>query len=191
MKYIFYLILFILPATTFGQTSERPWYVPDHYKLQFAGNIGFLSAGAGYLHGHDKLETDFMVGYLPKSIGGDDIISITLKSTYSPWKIKTNSDYSIVPFSIGPYLSYSFGSQFDTLLPNEYPDGYYWWATSLRFGAYIGGRVTRDLPGNINHVALYYELGTYDLEALSYLQNMDYLSVSDIFTLALGVKIGL
>lgn len=181
--------------TTFGQdvTDKKSWPIPDHLKTQFAGNIGFLSVGAGYLHGNDKLETDLFVGFLPKSIGGDHIVSVSTKMTYSPWKFALNEEYTVIPFSIGPYLSYSFGSQFDTILPNEYPDGYYWWATSLRFGAFVGGRVQMYIGDKqrIKSFDFYYELGTYDLEFLSYMQNREALQISDIFSLALGVKLRL
>ena len=181
--------------TSFGQdvTDKKSWPIPDHLKTQFAGNIGFLSVGAGYLHGNDKLETDLFVGFLPKSIGGDHIVSVSTKMTYSPWKFALNEEYTVIPFSIGPYLSYSFGSQFDTILPNEYPDGYYWWATSLRFGAFVGGRVQMYIGDKqrIKSFDFYYELGTYDLEFLSYMQNREALQISDIFSLALGVKLRL
>lgn len=190
MKHI-YLILLFITTFSFAQENEKHWLAPDHYKLQFAGNIGFLSAGAGYLHGNSHLETDLYVGYLPKKIGGDDIFSLTAKMTYSPWKIELDKTYHITPFSIGPYISYSFGSQFDTLLPNEYPSGYYWWASSLRFGAFIGGRVTKDTEGKLDHLSFYYELSTYDLKAISYIQNTEYLGLNDIFSLSLGVKFGL
>ena len=193
------LLLFTSVLMASGQDldSETPgkksWLIPDHMKVQFAGNIGFLSVGAGYLHGNDKLETDLYAGFLPRSIGGDHIISLTTKMTYSPWKFAINEEYTVIPFSIGPYLSYSFGSQFDTLLPNEYPKGYYWWATSLRFGAFVGGRVQMDLGAQqrVKSFDFYYELGTYDLEFLSYMQNQKSLQISDIFSLALGVKLRL
>lgn len=188
-KYAFTLLLFV-PFLA-GAQSRAEWYVPDHLKLQFAGNIGFISIGAGYLHGNGHLETDVFLGYLPKSIGGDDILSLTSKLTYSPWSLPLSSRYTVIPFSAGPYLSYSFGSQFDTFLPNEYPEGYYWWASSLRLGAFIGGRLKMALPATraFSHISLYYELSSYDLLMISLVQNTGYLGISDIFSLSLGLKI--
>lgn len=185
------LILSFCGVTTFAQENESRWYVPDHYKLQFAGRIGFLSVGAGYLHGKGKLETDLHAGYVPKSIGGDYIETITVKSTFFPWNNELGSGYSIRPFSVGLYLSYSFGSEFDTILPDVYPDGYYWWATSLRFGGYLGGSISKDLPnsGLFQNITLYYELGTYDLLFLSYIQNLETIRIYDITSLALGIKL--
>lgn len=174
-----------------AQESERRWYVPDHYKLQFAGKIGFLSVGAGYLHAKEKLETDIYFGYLPKSIGGDYIETFTLKSTFFPWNKEIGNGYNIRPFSVGFYLSYSFGSEFDTILPNEYPRGYYWWATSLRFGGFIGGSISKELPNSrvFQNITFYYELGTYDLLFLSYIQNLETVRIYDVTSLALGIKL--
>lgn len=192
LLFILFIVSISVLQAQYDQESKK-WYVPHHAKVQFAGNIGFLSAGPGYLHGKGKLETDLMLGFLPKSIGGDHIVSLTGKLTYSPWKTRIGEELTLIPFSIGPYLSYSFGSQFDTLLPNEYPEGYYWWATSLRFGAFIGGRIQTPLKSDqrIKGLDFYYELGTYDLEFLSYIQNTEYLNITDIFSLALGVKLRL
>lgn len=188
-----YIITIALLCVTngFAQEQKRKWYVPDHYKLQFAGKIGFLSVGAGYLHGKGKLETDLYIGYLPKSIGGDYIETVTVKSTFFPWNNELGSGYSIRPFSLGFYLSYSFGSEFDTILPNEYPRGYYWWATSLRFGGYLGGSISKELPKSelFQNITFYYELGTYDLLFLSYIQNLETVRIYDVTSLALGVKL--
>lgn len=195
MKRIICVALLLIPfyiSKAQEVTYEVNWYVPDHAKLQFAGNIGFLSIGAGYLHGRNKLETDLMVGFLPKSIGGDHIATITAKMTYFPIKKVLSNKLNFYPISVGPYISYSFGSQFDTFLPNEYPEGYYWWATSMRFGAYIGGKFEFNLSAtNSKLLSFYYELGTYDLLVLSYALNREYLNIDDIFSLALGVKLQL
>ena len=189
MKIFTAFMLLCVSAACYGQQKERHWAVPDHYKTQFAGNIGFISAGAGHLHAKDKMETDLFLGYLPKSVGGDHIFSLSSKTTFFPWTLQRSDNIMIRPLSLGAYLTYSFGSQFDTLLPNEYPDGYYWWATSLRFGMYAGGTVGKRFEGKVlSAVHAYYELSTYDLKFISYVQNSDALSIPDIFSLALGLK---
>lgn len=193
LKYIFIIAALSIVTSLSGQDKNKAWYIPDHYKMQFAGNIGFVSFGAGYLHGKDKLETDLFTGYLPKFIGGDRVITLTLKSTYAPWEKQLKENLSIKPFTLGLFLSYSFGSQFDTISPNEYPEGYYWWASSLRVGGFIGGMVTLDYNkgDNKKRITFFYELGTYDLLLLSYVQNTEQLKVWDVTSLALGVKFDL
>jgi hypothetical protein len=168
------------------------WYLPDHVKLQFAGGIGFLSGGPGYVSKNKTLETDLLLGYLPEKLGGDALVSATLKTSYSPWFINLKNTYHIAPFTIGAYLSYTFGPQFDSKWPSYYPKGYYWWATAFRPGAYIGGKAGRELPFSKRkrELQLYYELGTYDLLLISYVQNTGYLRPGDILNLSFGLKLG-
>jgi hypothetical protein len=196
--YKYLLILIIgLSLNASGQSEHafqhsRKWYLPDHLKLQFAGGIGFLSGGPGYLSRNKTLETDVLFGFLPQKFGGDALISITGKTTYSPWRIPVKNNNYIVPFSLGFYLSYTFGPQFDTKWPTYYPKGYYWWATAFRPGAYVGGKVGKDFEtvGRKRGFEFYYELGTYDLLLVSYVQNRGYLHLTDIVNLSLGVKYG-
>jgi len=195
MKKIFLPLLILLSLSAYSQEDQseekdRKWFIPDHLKLQFAGNIGFISGGPGYISKNKSLETDLMFGFLPKKFGGDALITITGKTTYSPWRIPLKNTYYIAPFSIGAYLSYTFGSQFTSKWPSYYPSGYYWWATSIRPGAYIGGKVGRDIKVNNRkkQFELYYELGSYDLLMISYVQNLNYLKISDIVNLSFGVK---
>jgi len=176
-----------------AQTEEktRKWYMPDHMKLQFAGNVGFLSGGPGYISRNKTLETDLLFGFLPQKYGGDALVSITLKTTYSPWRIPLKNTYYIDPFSMGVWLSYTFGPQFDTSWPSYYPAGYYWWATAMRPGIYFGGKAGKQITVNKKKRGLeaYYELGTYDLKMITYVQNIGTVKLSDIFSLALGVKL--
>ncbi|MCF0059276.1 hypothetical protein [Dyadobacter sp. CY356] len=195
MKKVLLPLLLLVNLAALAQNDKpglrnRKWFIPDHLKLHFAGNIGFLSGGPGYVSRNKTLETDLLFGFLPKKFGGDALITISAKTTYSPWKIHLKNDYYIRPFSIGAYLSYTFGPQFDTKWPSYYPAGYYWWATSFRPGAYVGGKVGRDLIINNRRkqFEFYYELGSYDLLMISYVQNLDYLKLSDIVNLSFGVK---
>ncbi|MCE7064857.1 hypothetical protein [Dyadobacter sp. CY326] len=195
MKKSFLLLLLIcsLAASaqeTYEQDLKREWYLPDHIKVQFAGNIGFFSGGPGYISRNKTLETDLMFGFLPQKFGGDALVTTSLKTTYSPWRIRLKNTYYIKPFSIGAYLSYTFGTQFDTKLPSYYPQNYYWWATSFRPGAYIGGKVGREVFFRNRRRSLdaYYELGSYDLLMISYVQNTGYLRLSDIANLAFGLR---
>ena len=192
-KYLLPLLLLLSLsglAQEVGLTHHHKWYLPDHLKLQFAGNIGFLSGGPGYVSRNQTLETDLLFGFLPQKFGGDALVTTTLKTTYSPWRIRLKNDYYIRPFSIGAYLGYTFGPQFDSKWPSYYPSGYYWWATAIRPGAYIGGKAGRNVVMN-NHrrsLELYYELGTYDLLLISYVQNKGFLKLHDIVSLSMGVK---
>jgi hypothetical protein len=172
--------------------TQRKWYLPDHFKLQFAGNIGFMSGGPGWVSRNRTLETDMLFGFLPKKYGGDALISLTAKITYSPWRINIDNDTYLRPFSMGFFMSHTFGPQFDSSWPEYYPKGYYWWATAVRPGAYIGGKIGKVMTnaGKPRSFEFYYEVGTYDLMAISYVQNTRFLKPGDVVSLALGVKMG-
>jgi len=195
MKKLLLLYCILISFTASSQVDtlagkRRKWYIPDHIKLQFAGNIGFMSGGPGYLSRNKTLETDILFGFLPEKFGGDALISLTAKTTYSPWRVPLKNTYYVVPFSLGFYLNYTFGPQFDSKWPTYYPKGYYWWATSFRPGAYIGGKIGKEVKyrKKIKGLELYYELGTYDLLLISYVQNTKYLKPADILSLSLGLK---
>ena len=193
---IFAALLLALSANLYAQDfipgKALKWYLPDHIKLQFAGGAGFLSGGPGYASKNKTLETDLLFGFMPEKFGGDALVSVTLKTSYSPWLIHLKNKYQIAPFTIGGYLSYTFGPQFDWKWPSYYPKGYYWWATAFRPGAYIGGKVARELafPKRKRELQLYYELGTYDLLLISYVQNTSFLNPADILNLSFGLKLG-
>ena len=195
MKKLLLLYCILISFTAIAQVDTladkgRKWYIPDHIKLQFAGNIGFMSGGPGYLSRNKTLETDILFGFLPEKFGGDALISLTAKTTYSPWRVPLKNTYYVVPFSLGFYLNYTFGPQFDSKWPTYYPKGYYWWATSFRPGAYVGGKIGKEVKyrKKIKGLELYYELGTYDLLLISYVQNTKYLKPADILSLSLGLK---
>lgn len=197
MKNILAIILILSGLQAHSQddslhVKKRKWYKPDHIKMQFAGNVGFISGGPGYISKNKTLETDFLLGFLPRKFGGDALVTTTLKTTYSPWRIHLKESKYIVPFSMGIWMSRTFGTQFDTSWPSYYPSGYYWWATAIRPGVYIGGKVGREtvLLKRKRGLEAYYELGTYDLKMVTYAQNTGTVRLSHIFSLALGVKMG-
>ncbi len=199
MKIKLIIICFFFPMYLNGQdstslvndTAEKKArsFLPHHMKVQFAGGIGFLAIGAGYTHLKKKVDTDLYFGYVPEKIGGDEIFSLALKSTYSPWTLGKPKRYTFYPFSTGAFINYTFGSQFWIIEPDRYPDSYYGFPTSLRIGIFVGGRVRYQLKNKkVKGVGLYYEVGTNDLELISYIQNPEYLSPLKIINLSFGIK---
>ncbi|GAA5024452.1 hypothetical protein GCM10023207_08100 [Marivirga lumbricoides] len=174
------------------QDKEKSWYLPDYAKLQYAGAIGFLSAGAGYSQFDGKMETELMLGFLPERIGGDNLTSLTLKSQFLPWTVNLKIDkYDLLPLYLGAYASYTFGDQFYVFTPERYPRWYYGWPTALRLGIFAGSRLRIHLPEMdiIKSVDFFYEVGSYDLKLASYIQNLEALSLLDVINIAAGIKI--
>lgn len=170
-----------LAATSARAADARPWYVPDHAKLQLAGNVGFLSPGAGYGLGR-RLEGDLFLGWVPEAIGGDDVFSVTGKLTLSPWRVEAGR-WRVRPFTAALQLTYTFGDQY-FVIPDE-P----FTPTALR--AALGFGAAASVPVRGRRVGLYAELVALDLGLLFWLSNRDALSPVDVFSVALGMRVEL
>jgi hypothetical protein len=199
MKKLFLLIitsLVFISAPTFAQDSHtsntnRKWWYPDHMVVQFAGNIGLVSAGPGYSFLNDKMNADFMYGIVPSFESNTSIHLLTAKLSYNPINIKLSENYMFEPLKIGSGISYSIGRQFYTTWPKQYPDSYYWWASSLRLTPFIGSTISRKIRNEntaIKRLELYGEVGTTDLDIVSKLDNKS-LSYGDILNIAIGTKL--
>jgi hypothetical protein len=126
---------------------------------------------------------------LPKRSGHDNVLIATLKFTHRVWKIDRFPDWELVPLTAGFYITYSFGSEFSTDLPDHYPSKYYWWSEAVRPNIFIGSRVSRKLKRSksIESIGMYFDLGTNELKLVSYIQNTDYLAAWDILHAGIGV----
>jgi hypothetical protein len=184
------LLLIALMAVqgAYTQDSAKHSLLPDHLKLQFAGGIGFLSIGAGYSNKKQWLETDVYYGYVPKSIGGVTIHSLTGKLSVFPIKFNFKN-YQLKPFSIGLLVNYTLGKQYFGFTPENYPFNYYGFPTSLHAGAFVGGQVNKKLKEKKpKQIGLYYEVISFDSEIISYLGNKNSLKFSDIINIGFGIK---
>jgi len=174
---------------------KHKWYIPKSATLQFAGSIGYFSAGIGYnLNKSGSSSLDLMYGYVPVPKGGDLSI-ITGKFAWRPFKIKINEWAVIHPINPGVFLSYHGGSNFDSKWDDdEYPKGYYWWSTAFRphisFSTEVKLNTEKLIPNlKIKTLSLYSEFNTNELYAISYIQNSHDLNLTDIFKLGLGARV--
>lgn len=157
----------------------RAWYVPDHGKLQLAGNVGFLSPGVGWALGR-RAEADLLFGWVPEAVGGTDIFALTGKVTWAPWSLRSGA-WSVEPFTAGLQVTYTFGDQYFVV-----PD-FAFTPTALRAGLALGAGATRPMRGR--ELGLYAELVALDL-GLSYaLSNRRALDLWDAFSVALGARV--
>lgn len=196
----FSLILSALPASAQVPTdsaatpSARRWYLPRHAVLQTAGGIGMVSGGVGYSVFRQRLDVDVLAGYVPRRYAGTEALGIfTLKTTYTPYTIALkNPRWRVQPFSFGGLVNYTPSRTLNRSRDEKYYDGYYWWSATVRFGAFVGSRLTRQLKPRANGqpraLSLYYELGTNDLYVVSKATNLPGLKVTDILTLGVGGK---
>ena len=164
--------------------KKNAW--PDHLKLQHAGGIGYISTGAGYILGKGKLEADLVYGFVPESIGGLDIHSLSTRISWLPIK-PIGARFRLEPLSTGILVNYTFGKQYFGFTPENYPFSFYNYPTSLHAAFFIGSRVSKQLKkGWFSRVGLYYELVSFDTELASYAWNTSSLRFTDIWSLGIG-----
>lgn len=169
----------LLLGATSAVASDRPWYVPDHGKLQLAGNVGFLSPGAGWALGR-RVDIDVLVGWVPEAIGGTDILSITGKVTWAPGAIDAGR-WRVHPFTAALQVTYTFGDQY-FVVPR-----FTFTPTALRSGIGLGAAASR--PVGARRAGVYAELVALDVPLVYWLSNRDALGPEDVFSLALGARL--
>lgn len=167
--------------------------IPTHGKIQYAGNMGFLSFGTGWDYGkRNQWETDLFFGFIPKYSSDHTKITFTLKQNYLPWSIDVTPKLAIIPFTCGLYFNTVFGEEFWVKEPERYPAGYYGFSSKIRSHVYIGQQILLDINPNQRHfaksIALFYELSTCDLYLISAVTNR-YLRPRDYLSLSFGIKL--
>ncbi|WP_159437388.1 hypothetical protein [Hymenobacter daecheongensis] len=179
------------PKKTKAPTAAHPWYRPRHLVLQTGGGLGMVAAGAGYAYANNKVETDILLGYVPKRFAGSTLTLASAKMLYSPFTVQLAEQWQLKPLTVGAYFSYTHGTLNDEER-GQYTKGYYWFSTDTRYGPLAGGRLSYVRPGSTReeprHVSFYYELGSNDLYLISYAQNRNGLKFGQVLTLALGLK---
>lgn len=166
--------------------------IPTHFKVQYAGNMGFLSFGTGWDYGkQNQWETDLFFGFIPKYNSKEAKATMTLKQNYMPWSFELNQTIVIEPLSCGIYFNTVFGEDFWVKEPDRYPKGYYGFSNKIRTHLFIGQRITFILAPEKRYrsksVSLFYELNTCDLYLISAITN-SYLRPRDYLGLSFGIK---
>jgi hypothetical protein len=174
------IAMVVLPVCLIAQqTKKKKGILPHHAKLQYAGSIGFLSAGVGYEFAKKKLQADVYYGYVPESIGGINIHSVTGKLTWLPLAVERNN-FTFNLLTAGVLANYAFGKQYD--FSREAFD-YYGFPTAAHIGLFVGGGLTR------NKLGLYYELGSTDRDIVSFVNNTKGIRFHEIINIGIGARL--
>lgn len=175
-------------------TLHRRWMhlLPNLGVLQYAGNIGMVSAGLGWDYGkNDRWETLFLVGYLPKFHADDEDYTFTLKENFVPWRVQCNEWFSFQPACFTLFVNTIFDDEFWTREPSRYPSSYYGFSSRVRFSIGFGGRINWDIPEarrlHGDRLSLYYELSMCDLQIVSAVPNRE-ITFGDILRLGVGIQ---
>jgi hypothetical protein len=178
------LILCLCCSGTHAQKTKS--FIPDYGKIQYAGSIGFLSAGLGYEFCKNKINTEILYGYVPAAKGGPLDIT-TLRLIYNPFTFNITQSVFVTPLNLSGFVTYHFGEQF-FVNPPPYHNDYYKWSSAIRYHAGFGSMVAYKSKNSGHGFALYYEFNTNDLYIKSLRANST-LSFGDILSLGMGVKI--
>jgi hypothetical protein len=185
----FCVILFIST-----NVSAQKFLIPRTAMVQRAGSIGYNSFGVGYnLFGNKRGSLDLAWGYVPESKGGRQDI-FAAKFAYRPISIKLN-DFGVLNLANpGLFVTHHPGGKFHTTLnKDQYPAGYYWWSSAVRFHLSASTELRVNTPKSLSktgveQVALYGEFNTNELYAVSWFKNREQLPFLDIFKLGFGLK---
>ena len=174
-----------------SDTSKYKKFLPNYIKIQFAGGIGFLSTGVGYTFFKQKLDVSLFYGYVPEYFTADDLHSISLQLTGKLLKYNITDNIQVLPLNFGMFTHKTFGSEFWVKLPDNYPDGYYWWYPGVNVGMFIGAEIKTKFLSNktpASGTAFYVRLGTRGLYLASKYKNSS-VPIKDILELGFGIAI--
>jgi hypothetical protein len=167
--------------------ERRAWYLPDHLKVQLAGNVGFLSPGLGYAFLDGLLESDLFLGWVPRAVGGTDVLSVTAKLTARPFTVDLR-EIEWRPLALAAQLTYTFGDQYFVRPPSRFPGDYYDFPTAIRTGIAVG--TAADVAVGTHRVGAYVELVAMDVMLKAWAENGRTLGPRDVFSVAVGLRTG-
>lgn len=167
---LYVFIFLLLPLHLSGQDTLKlsgNRFLPDYLKVQFAGNIGFISIGTGYSFLHSTLQTSLFYSYIPKGIEDTNISTVSLKNSFAFLNVNIKPDYRISTY-LGIGLSYSGYRPIQTLL-------------------FVGARLYKSSHGIFKGKDIYFEVGTTGLY-LNYIVNNADVKVSSIANYSIGMS---
>jgi len=192
------IMLFTLTLNTYGNNDslsankKSGWIkniYPNHYKLQFAGGIGFMSVGLGYNFFKERIDISYFYGYVPEWFSNEDLHSVSLQLSGKPIKLRLNDKLDYYPLNIGIFLHHTFGSEYYITLPDHYPEDYYWWYPGRTGGLFLEGQLNysfQDTNKRFSKVGIYYRIVTRGVYLTSKISNHS-IPIEDIFSLGFGV----
>lgn len=167
--------------------------MPSLGVVQYAGNIGFISAGVGWDYGkNERWETQCLLGFLPAFVMSDDMFTLTLRENFVPWQISCSKQTSVSPavftFSVNTVMNHEFWYKESDRFGES---GYYSFSSALRFHLGFGSRFNLHIPENFrrhsDQISIYYEVSTYDLAIISAVPNRHH-RLRDLIALGFGFR---
>lgn len=130
------LMTWTLPATA-QPDDPVAWVLPDYAKVQTGGWLGLATIGLGWEIFNDTVNATAYYGYVPKSVGGTTIHSVTWNVSLRPMTVPLG-EVSWEPVYVGLGAVYAFGRDFFLDTPERYPEDEYYPATGRRMLLSVG-----------------------------------------------------
>lgn len=178
----------LIDSTEMTSTSRTRRFAPHFVPMQFAGNIGFLSAGIGYENRRQNYQLSIVYGYVPASMGGVRVHSLTAKNTFPIYRFHIDKNRLLAPYAaIG--LNVEVGGRSFLRLPDNMPAGYYDFPKSTHLVGSLGLKYKHAMGGNsVDAVEFFAEATTIDAY-IWYKTMSDEVKWRQIVSAAFGVNI--
>lgn len=182
------LVCIALPKhpLTAGESMQDARH-PVYLKLQYAGNMGLVSVGAGKTVFNRRTTVDLNYGYLPRSINGVEVHTFALRPAVHFNAF--NTGIVNVSYYFGAGLAYSRTKNTYLRYPSYYPQDYYM-PNAVHINPMAGVLIKKSLSFDApqNQVACFAELGTVDVKLIDALANRA-LNAAMVWSLSIGVAL--
>lgn len=186
------LLFFITTlASTTAQAQKSHWAVPDFAVAQYAGSIGYFSAGAGYDVFRSKARFSAHYGYVPENRGGR-VNVISTKLFFKPMTLTVWNRVRMNPIDIGLMASYNDHNKSGSTGPEgERHKGYYWWNPALRTHFAMESSVTYEFKKGhtLRAITGYIEYNSNELYFINFVREINAIRVSDVVKVGTGFRV--
>jgi len=158
---------------------------PYHIQIQYAGNLGCVSAGIGKSFLNDQVHAYLIFGYLPDFIHGVSVHTRAIKVIYSPGSVPVSAKLNLAYYA-GASLLYGETRNTYLVYPGYFPDGYY--NTNAIHGTFMmGAKLNKAIEGSkLNKFSVFAELGTIDYQ-IWYAMKSRSVTALDIWNISFGI----
>jgi hypothetical protein len=178
------IITLLIPSNILDSNKLLHSIIPSTAQLQYAGNVGLGSIGAGY-NITSRTKLNFIYGYLPKWVNNTEVQTVALKGTYDIIPINLNTQFSTTTYT-GATLMRSFAHNAYVKFPDYYPKDYYF-SNAVHIAPLIGQSLTFKQKKNLS---IYAELSTLDYYFYYYMINK-HIDFQDIWNISFGITLNL
>lgn len=174
-----------LPAGPWAASASD--LVPDYLRIQFAGESGFLSLGAGYSWWNRRIEAEAAYGFAPEALAGIDLHILSQKNTFSPGRLKVAGPLFLDPIMAGIAANFTQGRRYEVILPPHQRD--YYWPDGLHFWFFAATKWTYEFEGaSVRALSATLEAGTINQYLRAY-NSSESVGLGDILSLAVSVRL--